>query len=544
MDGFLAFLRRVPAPVRTAVLLGLYVAVGVGLERIADLPRRTWQAQPWDPASGLHVALLLAFGLRLRYLPVVFLVPFLEDVLFPVEGFGDSLTTGIISGLCIALGYWVVCFILKRRFGIDPRLTRARDVVALSVVSLAGSLYIVLVNYSVQNLLGIRSDGLFDIVMQDWAGEATGVAMLAPPLLIALRAWPWQGGQVTLTGEAHSEHLQWPGGLQLVKWAGYVGLVALCTWAAFGGLQSKGLNYTYLAFVPVLWTATRYDLARTTLVILFINVFAVIFAGQTVNTASTLALQFNLTTLTHVALLLAAVIDDRKREIDRRGRAEKRLCYEATHDSLTGLYNRACIMNELRNRLQPVQPGVTCADFKPFALLFCDLDRFKDVNDSLGHVNGDMLLIKIAGSLQDALDDVVVARAGGDEFLVLVDEAGSTKNTVTNPVAANGGRHGARAEQVARQILTALDQAYQTQGGYTVHTSVSIGIVRNSADYRKPEEILRDADIALYRAKAAGGGRYMMFDRDMYDTLVQRLALEKDLRQTVDALDIDLDVRI
>ena len=248
MEKFLRFLRRTPKPVRVAALLAVYVAAGVGLERVADLPRQTWQAQPWDPAAGLHVALLLAFGLR--YAPVLFLVPFLDDTLFTVADNAHPFITGMTSGLSVALGYWAICAVLKYRFAIDPRLSRARDVIALSVVSLVGSLCLVVANIGVQMLLGVRVPMPFEMIMHAWAGEATGVAMLAPLLLVGLRAFPWADGTLTLKGEPNLQHLRRPSTSQLFKWAGFVGVVAAVTWAAFGGLTVAGAQLYFFSIYP------------------------------------------------------------------------------------------------------------------------------------------------------------------------------------------------------------------------------------------------------------------------------------------------------
>lgn len=519
LEQFLAFLRRVPLTVRVGLLIAGYVLVGVGLERVADLTQQNWQVQPWDPTAGLSLTLLLAFGLS--YAPVIFLTPFLNDTLFVSSSSAPLFSTSVISGLSVALGYGVICAVLKHKFGVDPRLRRSRDVVALSAVSLVGTFLIGAVNVGAQLLLGGQVEKPFEMLMHAWAGEATGVALLTPPLLIGLRVFPWSNGTLTLKGEP-SFDLPPPSRSQLLKWAAFVGVVAAVTWAAFGGLQSEGLNYTFLVFIPVLWVATRQNLAKTTLIILFINVFAVVFVGNRVNTENTLALQFNLTTLTHVALLLAAIIEGREREMRRRQRAERRLTYDATHDSLTGLYNRAYLMNELRQLLE----GEASAEgeAESFALLFCDVDRFKDINDSLGHLSGDRLLVKIADDLRNDLPDAKIARIGGDEFLILLKGVADT----------------ARLESFAERVLRAFDQTHHTQEGYTVYTTASIGVARgvsqNPHPYSQPEEVLRDADIALYRAKAGGGNRYVVFDQSMFESLVQRLALEKDLRQAVDAL--------
>lgn len=200
------------------------------------------------------------------------------------------------------------------------------------------------------------------------------------------------------------------------------------------------------------------------------------------------------------------------RDITERKVAEKMLRFNAFHDALTGLPNRALFMDRLQHCMDRSQRSET-----RFAVLFLDLDRFKVVNDSLGHVVGDQLLARIASRLRASLRAVdTVARVGGDEFLVLVEDIDSD----------------AAAIQVAERIQTDLQRVFHVQGS-EIFTSVSIGIAFGGTRYRQAVEILRDADIAMYRSKAQGGGRATIFDPDMHRNAVSRLELETDLRRAL-----------
>ena len=193
--------------------------------------------------------------------------------------------------------------------------------------------------------------------------------------------------------------------------------------------------------------------------------------------------------------------------------ASAKLLHDAFHDSLTGLPNRALFMDRLRHRVALHQRR----EHRHFSVLFLDVDRFKVINDSLGHVRGDELLIAIARRLQGCLrPGDTVARLGGDEFTILIED-----------VAAP-----ADALKVADRIQEEL-QAPFTLGGQEVFSGVSIGVAHGGAHYQRPEDILRDADTALYRAKAAGRSRWVEFDSSMHDRAVALLLLETDLRRAV-----------
>lgn len=201
-------------------------------------------------------------------------------------------------------------------------------------------------------------------------------------------------------------------------------------------------------------------------------------------------------------------------DITHRRRAEQQLVHEAFHDALTGLPNRAWFMEQLQVSLELVHSQKD----RLFAVLFLDLDRFKLINDSIGHMVGDQLLIAIANRLRNCLrPEDKVARLGGDEFTILLDDI----------------RNANEAAEVADRIQKHLSQAFNL-GGYETFTTVSIGIALSSPDYQRPEDFLRDADTAMYQAKSLGKARYVIFDKGMHVRAVNLLQLETDLRRAID----------
>ena len=213
------------------------------------------------------------------------------------------------------------------------------------------------------------------------------------------------------------------------------------------------------------------------------------------------------------------------RAIERQ-RAEDRLVHDASHDPLTGLPNRALFMERLN---QSIAHARRKADAQ-FAVLFIDLDRFKIVNDSLGHLAGDRLITQVAGRLKGALrredtvarpdspapDSSTLARLGGDEFTILLTDINDPSDAV----------------RVANRVKEALRLPFAIDG-QDVYTSASIGIASSASGYESADAILRDADLAMYRAKALGKARWELFDREMHQAAMKRLALETDLRHAL-----------
>ena len=208
--------------------------------------------------------------------------------------------------------------------------------------------------------------------------------------------------------------------------------------------------------------------------------------------------------------------------------AHDRLVHDALHDQLTLLPNRTLFMERLRRAMALRQRHARSL----FAILFIDLDRFKTVNDSLGHPAGDQLLLEIARRLTQALrgEDAVarvaanasggdpsLARLGGDEFIVLVEDLHDPSDAV----------------RIAERVQQCLDRPVAVDR-QEVFTTASIGIAVSTAAHRSGDDVVRDADIAMYRAKAAGGDRCAVFDATMHARAVERLQLETELRRALE----------
>jgi diguanylate cyclase (GGDEF)-like protein/PAS domain S-box-containing protein len=201
-------------------------------------------------------------------------------------------------------------------------------------------------------------------------------------------------------------------------------------------------------------------------------------------------------------------------DITDRKRAEERLLHEAFHDVLTGLPNRALFMDHLK---LSVERGKRRED-RLFAVLFLDLDRFKIINDSLGHMVGDQLLVGIARRLEICLrPGDTVARLGGDEFTILLEDLANVPEVI----------------DVAERLQKALALPFNLNG-HEVFTTVSIGIALSSTGYDRPEEVLRDADTAMYRAKVLGKARHEVFDKTMHAYAMNLLQMESDLRRAIE----------
>ncbi|MGD8813406.1 MAG: PAS domain S-box protein, partial [Anaerolineales bacterium] len=206
---------------------------------------------------------------------------------------------------------------------------------------------------------------------------------------------------------------------------------------------------------------------------------------------------------------LDGVIED----VTDRRRAEEKLLRDAFFDGLTNLPNRALLLDRLD---RAIERSKRRKDYH-CAVLFMDLDRFKIVNDSLGHGVGDMLLISVAGRLEKCLrSSDTVARLGGDEFVVLLEELKDL----------------GQATFVADRIREELNRVHNLNG-HEVFTSGSIGIVMTVQGYDDPADVLRDADIAMYGAKLAGKDRYQIFDPTMHALAIERLTLETELRRAL-----------
>jgi len=202
------------------------------------------------------------------------------------------------------------------------------------------------------------------------------------------------------------------------------------------------------------------------------------------------------------------------RDITEHKLAEEKLVYTALHDPLTKLPNRILLMDRLQQAMERAKRN----EDSVLAVLFIDLDRFKVVNDSLGHRMGDMLLVECAARLQACIRAKdTLARLGGDEFVLLLEDIKDDSDVL----------------HIANRIMSGVTAPYHLEGN-KAFVSLSMGIVLKPENYSSPDDILRDADIAMYRAKGLGRGRYEIFDSAMHDLAISQMELENDLRTALE----------
>ncbi len=211
-------------------------------------------------------------------------------------------------------------------------------------------------------------------------------------------------------------------------------------------------------------------------------------------------------------------------DISEQRETEDKLRHAAYHDALTGLPNRKLLTEHL---VKAINRTGRVKGYK-FAVLFLDFDRFKIINDSLGHEAGDQLLLQITKRLHENLRDLdtrarlgdghLPSRLGGDEFVVLLEGISEDHS----------------AAMVAQRLIDTFKEPYNILG-HEVTSTASIGIVVSDPRYTKPDDILRDADTAMYQAKSMGKARYVVFDEQMHKSIVNRMTMENELRAAVEA---------
>jgi diguanylate cyclase (GGDEF)-like protein len=204
-----------------------------------------------------------------------------------------------------------------------------------------------------------------------------------------------------------------------------------------------------------------------------------------------------------------------QKQIEERLQAQQQLEYDAQHDSLTGLANRVLFNSRLELALASKQRYSA----SNFAVIFIDLDRFKQINDSLGHMAGDLFLKEVATRIDSCIrGHDLLARLGGDEFVVLFDNYDSPTDV----------------EEISARIISSIAKPFNIENK-DMYSGASIGITYIQSGYQSADEVLRDADAAMYQAKSLGRGRYIVFDKTMREKLLEELEIESEFRKTLKA---------
>ncbi|MFT6989171.1 MAG: diguanylate cyclase (GGDEF)-like protein [Paraglaciecola sp.] len=208
-----------------------------------------------------------------------------------------------------------------------------------------------------------------------------------------------------------------------------------------------------------------------------------------------------------------------QKQIEERLQAQQQLEYDAQHDSLTGLANRVLFNSRLELALASKQRYAA----SNFAVIFIDLDRFKQINDSLGHMAGDMFLKEVASRIGSCIrGHDLLARLGGDEFVVLFDNYDSPSDV----------------EEISARIISSIAKPFNIENK-DMYSGASIGIAYIESGYQSADEVLRDSDAAMYQAKSLGRGRYIVFDKTMREKLLEELEIEGEFRKTLKAKAFD-----
>ena len=508
-----------PAFIVVGYLLSWF-ALNVATEHL----RGELEVSLWYPPSGLSFALLLIFGVR--YAPAMVLTTLAQYLLH--RG-GTEYPVWLLLSLPVAYTavYVGAAMLLMNAIKIDPRLLRLRDILYFVGIGCLVAPFVA----SMVAVAGYAAGGQvppneFVInVLGGGAGEATGVGVLTTLLFIGLRPFPslWSFGP-----DEPAEGFSLPARREIPEIVGQTVVLAAALFVAYGTNRGVRLDFAYLVFLPLIWVALRSDLSRTMLCVLIINVGAVLLVGGAVENTNPILIQFGLTTLTLVGVLLGGLLTERRE-------TSERLAREASRDRLTGLYNRPSF-SPLLSKTATRRSG------KGFMVLAVDLDRFADINNALGHRIGDRLLIAVGERLEAFVPkrsdeepnehateysaQEQTARIGGDVFALLVDRIGSSEE----------------AERETRRLLTELARPYEICGG-EVYTTASAGVVvetESGIKDRDMEDLLRDADIALQTAKSQGYSRCAIFDRLMGEAANRRLTLSVDLRRAIERNELTL----
>lgn len=469
-----------------SVLYIILAKLGLSFTTVADNVTLIW------PPTGLALFVLIAFGIR--FWPWIFLGAFIANM---------STGIGLLPCVGIAIGNTleaVTGAYLLRWVNFDWHLLRVRDVLAL--LGLAAG-----ISTMVSSTIGALSLTVFGVISWHdftrawstwWMGDAMGNLVIAPLLM----SW-WSRDRLEIT---HGRVFE----------ASILCLSVIITSQLVFGEQftlwERPLPLSFITFPFLTWAALRFGMRGASTVVLLIGIVILIniifhngpFAqGTTLESLTLLWMYTNFLAIT--SLLLAAAISERHM-------AEMGMRRLAQLDHLTGLPNRISLGNRIEQAIH-----IADRHKNKFALLFLDIDRFKLVNDSLGHPSGDLMLKVISQRLLSCVrKEDTVSRLGGDEFVVLIEDVNRPEDiyTVINKIS-----------NTIREPITIKEK--------DLHASASIGICYYPHDGRDAETLLKNADIAMYRAKDGGRDTFLFYAAEMNTQAEKRLSLENGLRNAI-----------
>ncbi len=317
---------RSPVWLRVLLLAAIYLASWYALDVVALQFESAPEIQIWYPPSALDVVLLLVFGFR--WWPLLLLNTFVHQ--WFVTGRHLPLYTLLIFDLVTTLGYAGAGNLLLHKLRINPRLRQLRDVIWFTVIAGIGAPLVIavlqVVNFASAGLISWEDWQIF--TLHYWAGDSTGIGMLAPFLLILLRQVPWVWACRDSSWRRACggyDELRWPSRLGWPVLLFHIVLLALGIWAAYGAPRGKNLEYSYFVFLPMISIVAQYGFARATATVLGINIGIALLVNFKTGVANTLALQFGLMAVTHSGILLGAIVTDRQRTAEKLRQMYKKL---------------------------------------------------------------------------------------------------------------------------------------------------------------------------------------------------------------------------